>query len=109
MAGCHDTPPRTELPREHPAHPLAPAPEYRPGPSPFEQTPTYSVPGAAIPGSAPETGPGHDGHQGDAAPLVYTCPMHPEVIRSEPGECPECGMALRPMAEHADGEGTSGE
>ncbi len=27
----------------------------------------------------------------------YTCPMHPEIIRSEPGSCPICGMALEPM------------
>jgi Cu+-exporting ATPase len=26
----------------------------------------------------------------------YTCPMHPEIIRSEPGSCPICGMALEP-------------
>jgi len=25
---------------------------------------------------------------------TYTCPMHPEVRRKEPGACPECGMAL---------------
>lgn len=24
----------------------------------------------------------------------YTCPMHPEVRRTGPGACPECGMAL---------------
>jgi len=24
----------------------------------------------------------------------YICPMHPEVVRSEPGDCPICGMAL---------------
>lgn len=24
----------------------------------------------------------------------YTCPMHPEVVRSDPGKCPKCGMAL---------------
>jgi Cu+-exporting ATPase len=28
----------------------------------------------------------------------YTCPMHPEVISSEPGDCPKCGMALEPVA-----------
>jgi RND family efflux transporter MFP subunit len=28
----------------------------------------------------------------------YTCPMHPEVISSEPGECPECGMFLEKVA-----------
>ncbi|MBM3519071.1 MAG: haloacid dehalogenase, partial [Alphaproteobacteria bacterium] len=26
----------------------------------------------------------------------YTCPMHPEVIRDGPGDCPICGMALEP-------------
>lgn len=26
----------------------------------------------------------------------YTCPMHPEVVRSEPGSCPICGMDLVP-------------
>ncbi len=26
----------------------------------------------------------------------YTCPMHPEVVRSQPGPCPICGMALEP-------------
>ena len=27
----------------------------------------------------------------------YTCPMHPEIIRDEPGTCPICGMALEPV------------
>jgi Ni,Fe-hydrogenase III large subunit len=26
----------------------------------------------------------------------YVCPMHPEVVRSEPGSCPICGMELVP-------------
>lgn len=26
----------------------------------------------------------------------YTCPMHPQIVRSEPGTCPICGMALEP-------------
>jgi Cu+-exporting ATPase len=26
----------------------------------------------------------------------YVCPMHPEIVRSAPGECPTCGMALEP-------------
>ncbi len=28
--------------------------------------------------------------------IVYTCPMHPEVTKSEPGRCPKWGMALKP-------------
>ena len=27
---------------------------------------------------------------------TYVCPMHPEIVRSEPGFCPICGMALAP-------------
>ena len=30
------------------------------------------------------------------SPAVYTCPMHPEVVRNGPGACPICGMALEP-------------
>ena len=28
---------------------------------------------------------------------IYTCPMHPQIRRSEPGSCPICGMALEPL------------
>jgi Cu+-exporting ATPase len=28
---------------------------------------------------------------------LYTCPMHPEIIRNAPGACPICGMALELM------------
>ncbi len=29
--------------------------------------------------------------------MQYTCPMHPEIIKDEPGSCPICGMALEPL------------
>jgi Cu+-exporting ATPase len=32
----------------------------------------------------------------------YTCPMHPEIVRDAPGNCPICGMALEPMLPSAD-------
>jgi Cu+-exporting ATPase len=34
----------------------------------------------------------------------YTCPMHPEIIRSKPGSCPICGMALEPRTAAAEEE-----
>lgn len=27
----------------------------------------------------------------------YTCPMHPQIVKDEPGQCPICGMDLVPM------------
>ena len=34
----------------------------------------------------------------DVAPgTIWTCPMHPEIRRDGPGQCPICGMALEPL------------
>ncbi|WP_192349713.1 efflux RND transporter periplasmic adaptor subunit [Algoriphagus sp. Y33] len=30
-------------------------------------------------------------------PLTYTCSMHPQIRRNEPGDCPICGMDLIPL------------
>jgi RND family efflux transporter MFP subunit len=40
--------------------------------------------------------PGPTGARGERAQL-YSCGMHPEVISSEPGNCPICGMKLTPI------------
>ncbi len=56
---------------------------------------------------AHEQGHGAHGHHphGAAPPtpavtagtkLEWTCPMHPEIVRDAPGNCPICGMALEP-------------
>lgn len=34
--------------------------------------------------------------------MEYTCPMHPEIVRDEPGSCPICGMTLEPMTVSAN-------
>ncbi|MFZ5615784.1 MAG: heavy metal-binding domain-containing protein [Pseudomonadota bacterium] len=36
-----------------------------------------------------------DGHK-------YACPMHKEIIRDEPGQCPICGMDLVPVPAKPD-------
>jgi len=42
--------------------------------------------------------------QAEQAPpgAIYTCPMHPEVRQSGPGDCPICGMGLEPEEVTAD-------
>jgi len=42
----------------------------------------------------------------DGGPVVYVCPMHPEIVRDAPGKCPKCGMKL--MASHADADSGAG-
>src|SRR5579859_6660144 len=31
-----------------------------------------------------------------AQKIEWTCPMHPQIVRDAPGNCPICGMALEP-------------
>jgi len=33
----------------------------------------------------------------EAAAVIYTCPMHPQIRQMGPGFCPICGMALEPV------------
>lgn len=35
---------------------------------------------------------------------IYTCPMHPEVQSTEPGNCPKCGMFLVAKTDAYDSE-----
>lgn len=100
------------IPATHPANPQARVPQVR---TTEALTTAYALDNAASPpseGSWPEAHDGHvDGNQQaapslqhdhstteaqPAASATFTCPMHPEVIRAEPGNCPTCGMKLIP-------------
>ncbi len=39
-----------------------------------------------------------------AAEQLYTCGMHPQIIKKEPGNCPICGMTLTPIRSPNDGK-----
>ena len=60
---------------EHAAHDRAAHAQTATGPAPARQPAVTSTTGAK-----------------------YTCPMHPEIIRDAPGDCPICGMPLVPIA-----------
>ncbi len=38
---------------------------------------------------------------------IYTCPMHPQIRRDAPGNCPICGMTLEPLQPATDGAASS--
>jgi Cu+-exporting ATPase len=42
-------------------------------------------------------------HPPPAAKTEWTCPMHPQIVRDEPGSCPICGMALEPRTAADEG------
>lgn len=45
----------------------------------------------------------HQASGEEAAPTMYTCSMHPQIVQPEPGDCPICGMDLIPAEAGADG------
>ncbi|KKM83930.1 hypothetical protein LCGC14_1304310, partial [marine sediment metagenome] len=44
----------------------------------------------------------HD-HSGETAEEMWTCSMHPQIMRQEPGDCPICGMELIPAESSGEG------
>lgn len=36
-------------------------------------------------------------HSHEAESTIWTCSMHPQIVRGEPGQCPLCGMDLIPV------------
>jgi Cu+-exporting ATPase len=59
----------------------------------FRQDPARYV----RPASAPQDAPKDTGSRAE-----FTCPMHPEIVRAQPGSCPICGMALEPRTTTLD-------
>jgi Cu+-exporting ATPase len=45
--------------------------------------------------------PRHE-HAEVATGTIWTCPMHPQIRRDGPGQCPICGMALEPLEPSLD-------
>jgi hypothetical protein len=72
------------LDAETPSVPMAVAPNSTPTAPPM--APTKKQKTGAASSSAPS-----------APPVVFTCPMHPEIQSLAPGKCPKCGMDLAPV------------
>jgi Cu+-exporting ATPase len=77
--------------------------KFRANPARYLTTPGEPGPmtGIPVPDGRQEVRPPADRPRAapPAAPAAeWTCPMHPEIVRSEPGSCPICGMALEPRA-----------
>jgi hypothetical protein len=105
-AACVST--ELDVRTNHPAHPKARAARVL-GSSALG--PDFDVRGDAESDTGRPAHESHAGHdhggqapaaQGANAPAnaptkaVYTCPMHPEIRKDQPGKCPICGMKLVP-------------
>ncbi len=62
--------------------------EADPGRYAVESATPPAAPESAAPGSSPAASP--------KTKSEWVCPMHPQIVRDEPGTCPICGMALEP-------------
>jgi hypothetical protein len=118
LVACVST--NVDVPRDHPANPSAPVAQVAltPALTTTVSTTEEAVPEAQQHGGHEQHG-GHDQHgptpsaspatpaTGSAAAAaapskqadkpaaeVWTCPMHAEVVKSGPGQCPICGMNL---------------
>jgi Cu+-exporting ATPase len=72
-------------------------------PSKYERTP-HAAPAARHSHAhhGPQHGAGAPPSNPAKAGILYTCPMHPEVVQDHPGSCPKCGMALEPLTPSAE-------
>lgn len=54
-------------------------------------------------GGNPQTEAEHDHAAADEIAQMWTCSMHPQIMKTESGICPICGMDLIPAESGADG------
>jgi hypothetical protein len=88
-ASCAST--ELSVPNTHPGNPQATVgqvPFTSPLQGPFGSAESTNAPRAAAPQE----------HTHEHA-TTHTCPMHPEISRDKPGNCPICGMKLVPKKE----------
>jgi nucleoside-diphosphate-sugar epimerase len=69
---------------------------HEPGPCPKCGMPLERRSGATDGGLVATIHAAHEAAKATGHAAEYTCPMHPEVVRTEPGNCPKCGMTLVP-------------
>ena len=96
--------PETWLARatERSAAPAAmPMPMHRAPRSPHPAPPHEAHPALRTP-ALRTPAPPHPRTPAPPHPTEWTCPMHPEIVRDEPGDCPICGMALEPRTVTAE-------
>jgi hypothetical protein len=53
---------------------------------------------ANVPAQYAQHEPEHEAGQ----KTLYTCPTHPEIVRTEASKCPKCGMTLVPLKENVN-------
>lgn len=44
----------------------------------------------------------HPMNSGTTPAKIFTCPMHPQIIKEQPGDCPICGMRLVEKTDHGN-------
>jgi nucleoside-diphosphate-sugar epimerase/uncharacterized membrane protein len=83
---------------------------HEPGPCPKCGMPLEMRRAAADGGPVATAHASHEAAKPSGEVAEYTCPMHPEVVRTEPGNCPKCGMTLIPrVSADASSNGHTGQ